>query len=510
MTAAGWTVAGLMLAVGVGGLINLPALMYTGDARAWRQEARSIILFDTLAVDSTIARTYGHPGQFFVFNPRNGNWYSKYGIVNGLLNVPPLLAEQLMTGDLPARGSQLRPLFFGVYFVLFTVAIAWLLYAVTGYYVRNPLARATFVLLAFYTTYLWNYLRATNGESTQLFGFLLFWLFFVRFTRRNEPFANRPRLEIYLAWLALGILCQTKVSYLMMLPVFGGTVGYLVLKDGLGKPSYGHHLGPGLVLFGRMAVVPCALILLAQGAVHTVKFGSPFLSGYHQFWETDELPTVGILLHDFVLSEQWSLFVHFPLLLLALPFVPRFIAKQPLEATVLGSVFLLTLIVVGRLPFWRGEWCYGPRYFVFILPLLALPALYPLEWACNRVRLPLTPSPLPGGERGKSKGAAAFLVLLVVAAGALAFVQFQVHRLDFFFKYRIQPNLATIQSPVVRDYFANTNFAKINWDHVQCRGEWEKLPYYSELKRELSPAALERWERNLEQWLGRSNLWWFP
>jgi len=483
-----WVVFPLLGIVTTVGFLTLPAALYTGDPRAWREEARSIILFNTLAVESKIAKSFGNPGQFCILNPENGKWYSKYGVFYSLLNIPPLLAEQLATGELPPRDSQLRPLFFGVYFLLFTVAIACLLYAVTGYYASNPLARTTFVTVAFYTTYLWNYLRATNGESTQLFGFLLFWLFFVRFTRRNEALPNRPRLDLYLAWLALGILCQTKVSYLILLPVFAATLYYLALRETVSARK-------GLYLAARMIIVPCALILLAQAAIHTIKFGSPFLTGYHQFWEADDLPTVGLLLHDFVLSSQWSLFVHFPLLLLALPFVPRFISKQALEATVLGSVFLLTFILVGCLPFWRGEWGYGPRYFVFILPLLALPALYPLEWAWTLANQFFR---------------AAFLVLLLVAAVFLAFVQLQVHRLDFFFKYQVQPNLLVVRSPIVRAYFKNTHFAKINWDHLQCRGKWSKLPYYGELQHELSPAELAMWEANLQRHVARSNLWWFP
>jgi hypothetical protein len=481
-------IIGLLVTVGGVAFATMPARLYIGDPRAWREEARSLLVFHTLAIDPTVANQFSKPGQFCVINVQNGGWYSKYGLFNGLLNMPPLLAEQVITGELPALTSKARPLVLGSYFLLVTLAIAYVLYLVAGYYVHCPILQATYVLLAFYTTYLWNYLRAGNSESTQLLGFLLFWLFFLRVIRRTECFIHRPRWDVYCAWLALGILCQTRVSYLIFLPVFGVTLCYLLWFDASG-------IRQSLSLVNRLILLPCGLIMLAQGAVHEIKFGSPFLSGYHQSWETTPLPTLYQLVDDFVFSAQWSVFVHFPLLLLAIPFIPRFFKTRPIEAATLFAFLLVTLILVSRLPFWRGEWAYGPRYFVFILPLLALPALYPLEWAWTRSR-----KAMPG----------MFWVSVLAVAVAMAFAQLQVHRLDFFFKYRIQPVRAAAQSSVARDYFRYTHFAKINWDHLRCRGQWHKLPYYSDLESKLSPSQLESWEKNLDHWIGQGNLWWFP
>ncbi len=481
------TSLGLLAVVLLVGFVTLPARQYPGDPNAWREEARSLLVQGRLGVDPEIAGALGERGQFFVRNPRDGRWYSKYGIVNTLLNTVPLLAEYAVTGSLPPWDSPHRVLFLGLFFLLLAAAIAYLLYQVTGFYSDSSAARVTFVLLAFYTTYLWNYLRATNSESTQLLGFLLLYLSYLRFKRRGGPLATRPRRDLYVAWLALALLCQTRVSYLLFVPVFAAALAVLAWRERLPRSAWPSFAGHALVL-------PVVLLLAAQAGVHQLKFGSPLLSGYHQWWDRDNPHSIGDVLYDFLISWQWSFFVNFPLLLLALPGARRFFGRHPDESTFLFASFLLTFALVEPLPFWRGEYAYGPRYFVFILPLLALPALYPLKWAFARPNQP---------------GRAALLTALLLCGAFLVFAQLQVHRLPFFFKYSIRPNLPGVKGGAVNDYFDTTSYAKINWDHIHCDNHWDRLPYYAELRRTQSPEALTIWEANLRRQLSQCNLYWF-
>jgi hypothetical protein len=484
---AGGVPIGLLLGVFCTGLLTLPAVEYPADPQAWREEARALILHGRLAVAPEIAAGMGERGQFFVLNPRDGRWYCKYGILNSLLNTVPLSVEYAITGDLPPWTSPDRVPIVGAFFVLLAVAIAYLLYEVTGFYTASTPARVTFVLLAFYTTYLWNYLRATNSESTQLCLFTLLYLSFLRFKRRPEPLAARPRRDLYVAWLALGLLCLTRFSYLIFLPMLAGAFAVAAWRQGLPRAAWRSFAARALAL-------PVVVIVAVQAGIHQLKFGSPLYSGYHQFPEPYDGHPVWVVLYDFFVSWQWSFFVNFPLLLLALVGARRFVTRHPGEAAFLLAWFLLTFALVERLPFYRGECAYGPRYFVFILPLLALPALYPLAWSYASPRRPRR---------------AAFLTGLVLAAAFLVFMQVQVHRLPFFFKYEIHPDLQDIKSGPIYDYFTTTPFAKINWDHLRCQGHPEDLPYYAELQRILSPEALENWEANLRRQLSRSNLFWF-
>jgi len=477
----------------------MPAVMYNvGDPYAWREEARAIILHGELSVDSEMASTFPSKGAFFVLNPTNGRWYSRYGSFNGVLLTIPLMAEKLITGELPPLESQTRVIFLGVFYAALSVVIACVLYLITGYYTESIPARFLFVLLAFYTTYLWSYLRNTTQESTHLLLLALCYLFFLRFKALPQPLAERSKRDIYLAWAMLFLLCQTKLSYLSLLPFFAFMTGRVAFKNGLPRDTW--H--PFIL---RMMVIPIAGICIAQAVVHMIKFGNPFLTGYHQNHDPTFPHTFWSATADFLWGSQGSIFVHFPLLFLAAFGVWRFIRLYPDESLFLLGGFLVTYALVARATGgWRGELAYGPRYFVVFLPLLSLPALYPLEWMLGS---PHTPPRM-----------AALSVCAVISA-FLAAVQMEINRMDYFFKYTVGIQAQMINHvmvvsdkapPVMRDYFANTNFAKINWDHLRCRRNLEKLPYYTDMAKHITPENLEKWKQFMEQNIHRSNLYWLP
>ena len=453
----------------------------------WREESRALILHGTPAIEESVVFDFGViPGRCILLNVRNGKWYSRHGSLSGLINVIPLAVEKLATGSLPPFTSPSRPLILGLFSLLLSVAVAALLFSVTGFYVESLPVRAAFVLLSIYTTYLWNYLRGCGSETYQLLAYLFFYISFLRFKRRPEPFAERPRADLYWAWLALAALCQIRFTYLALGPLLAAAIAYDAWRAGVAR----EHRDD---LLARLIVVPGVLVLLAQGAVHFWKFGSPFLSGYHQWWEPPVPHTVWTVLYDFLVSAQYGFFICFPLLVLALFGWRRFFSNHRDEAALLLASALAILCILAPLPFWRGGWAYGPRYFVFILPLLALPALYPLEWAFVKLREPRR---------------AAALFTVVVFGLFSAFAQLQIHRLPYFTKYVIYESLGTVRSPAVSAYFETTALPKINWDHLHKR--WEELPYFAELKGEIPPERLAKWQKRTEALLATSNLFFFP
>jgi hypothetical protein len=469
------------------GFITSPALQYWGDPIAWREEARSLLLHGTLSVDPGIAARYGAPGQFFVFNSSERKYYSKYGIVNGLINTIPLYAEYLVGKDIPHAGSPTHVFYLGLFFLLIAVAIAYLLYEITGYYSSNRAARFTYVLLAFYTTYLWNYLRSTTAESTLLLGFIAFCLFYIRFNRRSEPLPERPLGALYGAWVAIAVLTETRFYFLFLMPMFAASLVYFAWRERLSKSAW-------LSKATRAIIIPSALILIMLGLVNQIKFGSPLLSGYHQWSDAPNPHTVWTVMYDFLFSSQWGFFVCFPPLFLALFGMCRFFRHHRAEAIFFFATFLILLGLLAPLPHYRGEWAYGPRYFVFILPVLSLPALYPLEWAY---------------ARGFKLARVAFVAVLVTASAFMIFAQMQINRLSFFFKYEAELCVGNAHSTVADDYFRKTSYAKINWDHIRANGHWERLPYYADLERKLTPEALADWQDQVHSLISQSNLYWF-
>ncbi len=480
--------AALLYVVFAIGLLTLPALPYAGDPVAWREEGRAIVLHGRLSVEPDIAQHFGEPGQFFALNQNNGRYYFKSGIVNGPMTAIPLLAEYLLRGELPYENPSERICIFGVFYLLIAVAIAHLLHAITGHYSSNRVARIVYVLLAFYTTYLWNYLRSTSTESTLLLGFLVFCLCLLRLKRPGGAPSAWLLRDLYGAWAAVAFLVLTRLYFVLLAPVFAASLIYLARRGGLPRCAW--------VAFSlRSFIFPVVLILCAVGLVNQVKFGGPFLSGYHQWFDPPNPHTVWDVLYDFVFSIQWSFFVCFPPLLLALMGLRRFFRQHWDEAVFLLAVLGVFFAVVEPRQSWRGEWAYGSRYFVFILPLLALPALYPLEWACARC--------------SKPAGALA-VALLCLASAFMIFVQMEVNQLDFFFKYWAQLSLPAHHSRAAEEYFNHTSFPRINWDHIHADGHWEQLPYYSDLERAVPPETLTAWKAKIHSLVSNRNLYWFP
>lgn len=470
------------------GILTQPAIIYNvGDPYAVREEARNILLNGRLSVDDEVAQNFPSRGAFFVQNKENGRWYSRYGSFNGLLNTLPLAAEKLLTGDLPPLESPMRVFYLGVFFALLSAAIAAVLYAITGFYTNNASARCAFVLLAFYTTYLWNYLRSTTQESTQLLLLTLCYLCYLRFKAAPQ---HKGRLT--LAWVFLLLLCQTKVSFVTIVPLFMFLLWRMARRAGFMNKAF--------VL--RWMVLPAALICLAQGAIHWIKFGSPLLSGYHQFHDPTFPHTFLSATMDFLWGGQGSVFLHFPLLVVAAFGARRFMRLYPDESIFLGGCLIATYALVApESGPWRGELAYGPRFFVPFLPLLALPAVSVLE------RL----------FASKRK-----LVLTGLTAISLfcALMQMEINRMDYFFKYTVGIQADMVDHvmivnekapPVMRKYFEDTTFAKVNWDHLRaCDGHWDRLPYYAEMLQHTTPENLMIWKQFVTANARISNLYWFP
>ena len=458
------------------GIVSLPSIPYPGDPNAWRAEAESLLTRGEISIPGSIALAAPEPGQYFVLNPKNGRYYSKYGTINGVLNVVPLLIGKFL-GD--------EVLGLGVFFVVLSAIIAFLLYDLSGYYSKVEWVRVAFVILCFYTTFAWNYLRCTNSESTQWLFFLLAARSLLRLNRKPAEEAGRIR-TISAVWFWTGCLCLTKVSWVLFIPLVAGALAYLAWKR-----------NPGPVwaaLSWKTVVFPAAVVCCVFAVNNWLKYGSPWLSGYHQWADPGARANFVGAAYELTLSPQWSLLIYFPPVVLAIPFWKRFRREHKEEAAFVLLVFLAFLCLYILHGNWRGEWAYGPRYFLFILPLLGLPAIYPIEWAARGFRRP---------------GAQLALGLIFACGVFFISVQWQVNRLDWFFRYWVEGDLASLNDPQLQEYFNHTHFAKINWDYWRARNDPTKIPYYDRIRGGLSEAELKVFLREVRSLLLHPNLYWW-
>jgi hypothetical protein len=203
----------------------------------------------------------------------------------------------------------------------------------------------------------WVYARYPFTEIIQV---VCFTGFFLELSQLAQRLDRRTALATGL-WA--GLLLNTKYTYALCLP---GALLVVVLQ---------HHktLRP---LLRAIALVVAGLLpgLVMILLYNYLRFGSVTKTGYSKVSDV-MVENILISTWGFLFSPGKSVFLYSPPLVLALLGLPRFWRSQ--RATVLAM--LLTIVPVmlfyGRFPFWPGDWAWGPRYVVFAVPVMLLPAI---------------------------------------------------------------------------------------------------------------------------------------
>ncbi len=488
----------LLAVVTLVNVLALPREEYVGDPVAIRIETISLLRTGRLGVPAEIASRMGTRGQYFYENRGKGRWFPKYGVLNTLMYVPPLMAERMATGSLPWLSPR-RVAFLNIYNLLLAAATAAYLLAVVSLYTRRAVVQWIYVLSALYATFWWNYLRAHTSEIYQtLFVIALYW-HLARHLRAvtdgpgdgvRRPF---PR-HLLAATIWLGALCLTKLSFLILVPAVAVVLFAAEHEANRLRPgaSPGERLWPSLVGF----VVPVAGLLGALAAMNAYKFGSPVLTGYEQMVEERGILTGSLLtgLHGFLVSAQGSVFTHFPPLFFALAGFPAFLRKRPMETTLITVAFVALLLLNSQFRNWQGAACYGPRYMLPVLPVASLPFLEVLEWVRGRWRTAL--------------GAAVGLALAGVL-GWSAVLQDDVNALPFFAFHHAR-NAVILHGDVPEDggEFFRRSVPQVDRDLLRYWKGSDPLEVLEAARGRVDPAAAEAMRRGIEAQL-RSNYLWF-
>jgi hypothetical protein len=299
------------------------------------------------------------------------------------------------------------------------------------------------------------------------------------------------------AWLAAAALVLTRVSYVQVLPIVAAVTWLRSRAEGRGTR------GLMLSTTGVLAIVTLL------GWVQWVKFGSPLSSGYDQ-WQAERHQLSWNLwpgLRGFLLDPQWNIWVHFPLLLPALGGYWIVWRRYGAEAIWLAASLVVPIVLMAGLPSWAGEWCYGPRYLLYAMPVAALPAVCAWEQVL-RWR----------GRVGK------WLVLGLTAVLLLysGWLQVQFNRLEFFARYhlrapllRLAPDfsqaIAAATAPKVypgSDYFETRPHSVVVADLIASRGDADMLPFAPAVRAAMSADQWNQYRELTKKLYQRGNLWW--
>jgi hypothetical protein len=473
----------------------MPAEFLAGDPNAWREETRSLVIAGELNVPEETVLRISERGQYFAQNERNGLYYSKFGIANSLLAVPPMWLERALGGDVGHRGYVPSLLLANLWNMVFCLVLAALLYALSAAYSQRLAARVAFVIGALYCSSLWFYQRAQSSEvyQTLLFTALFMTLLgFLRPLKERGPQGLDARAWRCLAaaWACAALLVYTRILNGLLLPV----IVLLTLWCAASGRSWREMSGGGARLAAAL-LAPPLLILAVLGVINHVKFGAPWLNGYHQWKAEIHLPHGRLAdgLWGFLFAPRYSIFLYFPLLIFALVGLRRFAGRHRLDAVVMLSVFATFLLVLSKIPSWAGEWTYGPRYLLPMLPMLSLPFLSFADDVLDHI----------GTWRARAWAAAAIACL-----AWSGFLQVQVNRLPFWAYYKAREAMFASPSLESVDYFLNRHTGLIADDLIRHRYDLDALPYFAEMKRFAPPEFVEQYRRDLAAILERGNLYW--
>jgi hypothetical protein len=370
----------IVLFVALVNFLSMPAEEYAGDASSVRIATVTLINTGKWAVPADKASTFGERGQYFYQNAA-GNWYSKYGILNMLFYVPILELQKCVTGKL----VDVSILFLNLFNLVLSCATACYLVMIVRRYTRSTATVWVFVLSAFYATFWWNYLRTQTFEIYVTLFTLGLYYHLVSALDGKRVAGDRPaNIHLLAAGIFLGALCLSKNVYLILVPVLAGLFALWHFGRSA-RPSSADHRRDRLFWYSLWFWIPLGSLLCLMLGSNAYRFGSPFNTGYTQWVQENHLFKANIVpaLTAYLFSKQKSIFLHFPLMIFALPGWLAFGKQRRFDALTALLLGLVLVLVNSAFRNWQGDSCYGPRYLLPVAPLLSLPFIHVLRWLAH-------------------------------------------------------------------------------------------------------------------------------
>jgi hypothetical protein len=175
-----------------------------------------------------------------------------------------------------------------------------------------------------------------------------------------------------LAGLTGGVMLIYQEIYVVMLPLLGLAVFASPGGTTLAASSWrGRSVDRPALLRYIVFGAGCSVGLLAFVAFNSWRFGTLMApSRYDNPLMFAGNPVAGLL--SLAVSPGKSIILFSPPVILAIIGARGLFKRAPVLVAAVGLISLIHVLLVIQLPFFGGDWCWGPRYLLVLLPLWAL------------------------------------------------------------------------------------------------------------------------------------------
>lgn len=290
---------------------------------------------------------------------RGGKYYGIAPIGPSLVHVPGVVIEKVVHAIAPRFDPLVLP--FAVHLApaaLGALACVLLFLFLDDLGISRRTASATVAIFAGATT-AWVYARSPYSEILQLAAFLGL----VRQVLRTADAPTRGRALALGAWAGVAL----NAKYVFALAIVGGLV--------IVAWSLRHRRGELLraLAWTAAAGAPFALLALAYNAA---RWGSITASGYEPYFAAYFGGSAFDGAWGMLASPNKSALLYSPPLVLALLGAPAAFRAKPRLAFAIVALCVPTFLVYCTYRSWSGDYAWGPRFFVWMVP----PLLVPIAW----------------------------------------------------------------------------------------------------------------------------------
>jgi hypothetical protein len=356
-----WAVFALMASIYLLGASAAPAVV---DAKVVFDTTRRLV--DEHRLD--IARDPLDAGFWYV--KHDGRYYSYYPIGNILALAPGYALARALEHVPDAPAALLERLSCHLMPSLLGAALCALVFAWGRREGASDRVALVLTLALGLSTSVGLYARIPYAEVLQALA--LTWL-----CERAFALRERPTLSVALGFgVAASLVFASKLAFVVLVPLPLAFVAHGLRA----RP----RLWVGLVLAAAAAFAPLAALALWHNHVKTgAWWGTGYPVTVDNTWFLTHQP-LRTSLFGFLFSPGKSLFLYSPPLVLGVLAYPSYLRTRRPQALLLGATVLTVMLANAIARHWEGEWAWGPRYLVPIIPLMMLPAMPWLQGALAR------------------------------------------------------------------------------------------------------------------------------